>query len=220
MFEKSFAFLNQVQQNNNRDWFQANRILYIEAKQEFESISELLIHEVSKFDKGIAGLLPKDCIYRVFRDVRFSSDKSPYKTNFGLFLSKGGRKSGYAGYYLHIEPGGSLLAGGLYMPPSLVIRAVRKDIFEHILEFKEIISNQTFIKYFNTLSSNMLIGAPKGFPKDFPDIELLKYKSYVVINMKSDNEMKNSNIVSEIKEVFKAMYSFNRFLNEAVNQAL
>jgi uncharacterized protein (TIGR02453 family) len=220
MFEKSFAFLGQLQQNNNRDWFQANKILYNEAKQEFEHISELLIHEVSKFDKDITGLLPKDCIYRIFRDVRFSSDKSPYKTNFGSYLSKGGRNAGYAGYYLHIEPGGSLLAGGLYMPPSPVIRAVRKDIFEHISEFKEIISTPTFIKYFYALSADKLIGAPKGFPKDFRDIELLKYKSYVVVKMKTDMEMKNSNILSEMNVVFKAMYTFNRFLNEAVNLAL
>ena len=97
MFEKSFSFLKPLKKNNNREWYHANKDLYLEAKEEFEHITELLIHEISKFDRSILGLTPKDCIFRIFRDVRFSKDKSPYKTNFGTFMVPGGRKASNAG---------------------------------------------------------------------------------------------------------------------------
>jgi uncharacterized protein (TIGR02453 family) len=218
MFEKSFSFLHLIKDNNNREWFHANKKLYLEAKLEFEHFTELLINETATFDKDIKGLLPKNCIFRIFRDVRFSADKSPYKPNFGSFLCKGGRNSGNAGYYLHLEPNGSFIAGGIYMPPSPVLRAIREDVYEHIDEFKEIISSADFIRHFKTIDANKLKTAPKGFPKDFPDIELLKFTSYTVGKGRTDKQISGENMLEEILDAFKSLYSFNRFLNEATSK--
>jgi uncharacterized protein (TIGR02453 family) len=218
MLEKSFSFLRALKTNNNREWFNSHKNLYLDAKQEFESITELLIHEISSFDKDIAGLAAKDCIFRIFRDVRFSHDKSPYKTNFGAYLSKGGKKSYYAGYYFHIEPNESMIAGGIYMPPAPVLKAVRNEIFEHTDEFNEIIEEKDFVKHFGDFSGEKLKTAPKGFPKDFPDIELLKYKNYIVVENKTDKELMNDSLIKELKEGFKRIYRLNQFLNEAIKE--
>jgi uncharacterized protein (TIGR02453 family) len=220
MFEKSFSFLKQIRENNNREWYHANKNEYQQAKLEFEQITEILINETGKFDKDIRGLQPKDCIFRIFRDVRFSSDKSPYKSNFGTFLCKGGKKSGYAGYYLHLEPGSSFIAGGIYMPPSPLLKAIRDDIFEHIDEFKEIITHPDFVKHFKQIDADKLKTAPKGFPKDFPDIELLKFTSYTVGKSKTDKQMSEPSILKEIPDAFKSLYTFNRFMNEAISKVI
>jgi len=220
MFEKSFSFLQLIQENNNREWYHAHKKLYQEAKLEFDYVTELLINETGNFDKDIKGLIPKDCTYRIFRDVRFSNDKSPYKSNFGAYLCKGGKKSGFAGYYVHVQPGNSFIAGGVYLPPSQVLRAIREDIFEHTEEFKEIILSPAFTKHFNGIDANKLKTAPKGFPKDFTDIELLKYTSYTISKSRSDKQMSDGSIIDEILVAFKTMYSYNRFLNEAILKVL
>ena len=131
-------FLNELKNNNNRDWFHANKPKYNEAKVEFENYINNLIPEIGKFDNEIKHLEAKECIFRIFRDVRFSKDKSPYKPNFGAYIVKGGKKSGNAGYYLHIEPENSFLGGGIYMPPSNILKAIRIEIYENIDEFKSI----------------------------------------------------------------------------------
>jgi uncharacterized protein (TIGR02453 family) len=215
MLEKSFEFLAALKNNNNREWFQANKNLFSEAKLEFEQVTELLIHEVSRFDRSIAGLSPRDCIFRIFRDVRFSSDKSPYKTNFGSFLVPGGRKSNHAGYYLHIEPGESFVAGGIYMPPAPMLKAVRLNIFRHIDEFLEIIHSAELKKHFGEISGDKLKKPPQGFPKEFPYIDLLKFKSYGLIKMKADAEFQDQKIIKSSIELFSIMQPFIRFLNES-----
>ena len=178
MLEKSLEFLGKLKENNNREWYHANKSLYQEAKAEFEHLTELLIHETSKFDRSILGLTPKECIFRIFRDVRFSKDKSPYKTNFGTFLTPGGRKAGNAGYYLHIEAGASFIATGIYMPPSNVLRAIRKDIYEHYEEYMEILAQPDLKSHFGEVSGDKLKTPPRGFNKDFEGIEHLKFKSF------------------------------------------
>lgn len=220
MFEKSYSFLRQIKENNNREWYHANKKQYQDAKLEFEHVAEVLINETGKFDKEIRGLQAKNCTYRIFRDVRFSKDKSPYKSNFGAFLCRGGKKSGFGGYYLHIEPDNSFIAGGVYMPPSPVLRAIREDIFEHIDEFKEIISSPDFVKHYKVIDAEKLKTAPKGFPKDFPDIELLKFTSYTVGKAKSDKQMSDGSIIEEIVDAFKALFAFNRFMNEAISKVI
>ncbi|MBA7521281.1 hypothetical protein ES705_13386 [subsurface metagenome] len=216
MFEKSFSFLETLTQNNNRKWYHANKSFYNVARQEFEHVTEILLHEVSEFDKDVAGLTPKDCIFRIFRDVRFSADKSPYKTNFGTFLTRGGKKTGFAGYYLHIEPDNSFIAGGIHMPPSPVLKAIRSDIFEHIEEFKEIIQFPELTKNFDGMFGEQLNNPPRGFPKDFPDIDLLKYKSYGFSKMKTNKEMMHADILEDIIARFRSLFPFILFLNEAI----
>lgn len=213
-----FEFLEDLKANNNREWFQDNKDIYQSLRTDFMHIVEMLIHEISQFDRSIAGLQPKDCIFRINRDIRFSKDKSPYKTNIGGFITPGGRNSGKAGYYIHVEPGASMLAGGIYMPPSPILKAIRTEIYENADEFKEILDQADFKQYFGGLTGEKLKSAPRGFPKDYEDLELLKYKHYTVLMEVKDNELQHPDFFTKALEVFEAMYPLNRFLNQVVSQ--
>ena len=123
------AFLNELAENNNREWFQANKPRYEEAKKEFENFVGQLIGEISKFDPQIKTVEAKNCLFRIYNDIRFAKNKAPYKTNFGASIAKGGKNGGYAGYYLHIENGASFVAGGVYMPQADKLKLIRKEIY-------------------------------------------------------------------------------------------
>ncbi|WP_321298619.1 DUF2461 domain-containing protein [Marinifilum fragile] len=211
-----FDFLLELRENNNREWFHANKKMYETAKKDFQLFVELSIEQIKTFDPSVSGLNAKDCLFRIFRDVRFSEDKKPYKTNFGAFLAKNGRKSRYGGYYIHIEPEQCLLGGGCYMPASNVLKAIRNEIFHHPEEFKGIIENVEFKKHFPELYGEKLKTAPRGFPKDFEHIDLLNYKHYAVSKMIDDQTVNSDQFVKEIDNAFKALYPLNRFLNEIV----
>jgi uncharacterized protein (TIGR02453 family) len=212
-------FLQDLKKNNNRDWFHSQKSRYNQCRDGFLHFTEILIHEISQFDPSIKGQLPKDCVFRINRDIRFSKDKSPYKTNMGAFITPGGRNGGLAGYYLHLEPGASMIAGGIYMPPSPVLKTIRQEIHDNLEEFEEILKDNTFIQYFGTeLWGEKLKTKPKGFDENFRGLEYLKYKHYTVSNNKTDNEIVSENLVNDVIAVFKAMHPFNRFINNAINE--
>ncbi len=213
-------FLKKLAGNNEREWFRKNKDMYVKAKQEFELETSIFLSEIAKFDKSVSGLQPKDCIFRIFRDVRFSKDKSPYKTNFGTYMSKEGRKGGYAGYYLHIEPDNYFLAGGVYMPPSPVLRAIRNEIYHNLQEFKEILAAKSFKKYFGEIEGAKLISPPRGFPKEFTGADLLKYKDYNVLHYLTEQQLTDKDFISYAVIIFREMMPFNRFLNQAVEGVL
>lgn len=217
-FQSIFRFLQQLSENNNRDWFQSHKPEFLQAKESFQIITEILIKEIGKFDPEINSLQAKDCIFRIYRDVRFSKDKSPYKTNFGAFMVLGGKKSGKAGYYMHFDPQGSFLAGGIYMPPSDQLKKLRNYIFEHANELKEIINQPDFKRKFGEISGEKLKNPPRGFPADFPDIELLKFKSYIVIKEYSEKRLVQEDFITEAKTVFQQMHPFISFLNKSLTK--
>ena len=208
-------FLKELSNNNNREWFNSNKEKYLDAKQKFEILIDLLIHGVRKFDKGIGGLQAKDCTFRIYRDVRFSKDKSPYKTQMGGFIVPDGKKSGKAGYYFHIEPANSFVAGGMHLPPSEILRSVRNYIFEYSDEFKSILHDSKFITHFGEINGEKLKSAPKGFPKEFPDIELLKFKSYTVVKELSAEDLNSNDIIDNVTKIFQVMSPFILFLNKS-----
>lgn len=210
-------FLNELTKNNSKEWFDKNRKQYEIAKAEFAEIITGLLVDVAKFDKEIQFLNVKDCMFRINRDVRFSNDKSPYKTNFGGFIVRGGKKSGFAGYYLHIQPGASFIGGGIYMPQTDILKAVRQDIYDNVDEFKKIINHKNFKKNFGEINGSKTTLAPKGFAKDFPEIDLLKFKDYTVMRFMSDKEVLGENFAEVIIATFKAMAPFNQFINRAVS---
>ncbi len=218
--ENILQFLQQLAVNNNRDWFHANKDLYDTARKKFEAVVGLLIYEIGRFDDDISGLRPKDCIFRIFRDIRFSNDKTPYKTNFGASLARGGRKSPFAGYYFHIEPGDYFLAGGVYMPPSPVLKAIRNDIHTHIDEFKEILNTAEFKKLPGDLWGETLSAPPKGFSKEVEHIGLLKHKHYLVISELTGNQIGNKDFIQLAAGRYRAMYPFIRFLNDAIESVV
>ena len=211
----SVEFLKDLEKNNNREWFQANKSRFEAAKSEFLVLVSGLIGEMNNIDPEIGPVNPKDTVFRIYRDVRFSKNKSPYKNNMGTHLIKGGKKSGNAGYYFHLEPGASFAGGGIWQPMPDKLKIIRNEIYDNIDEFKSIIGDKNFKTTFGEISGDRLKTPPKGFPKDFPDIDLLKFKSFTVFKNIPDNMLLSKNLTSEISAIFKQMYPFNRFINFA-----
>lgn len=210
-------FLAKLDENNNREWFQQNKNQYDEAKAEVELFVNSIIPDLAKFDDAVKYVEAKDCMFRIFRDVRFAKDKSPYKINMGAWIARAGRKSPGPGYYVHIQPGGSFLAAGVYMPEPDQLKKIRNEIYYNITEFKSILNEKNLKKYSAGLSENDKGKmAPRDFPKDFQEIEMLKYKHYTL-----SYPLKDEIVVSDIfhetaLKAFKAMYPFNMFLKRAI----
>ncbi|MBN2522283.1 MAG: DUF2461 domain-containing protein [Bacteroidales bacterium] len=208
-----FEFLVDLKFNNNRIWFQENHDRYKRARSEFEHFVEALIPKLREFDDSIDVTSAKECIFRIYRDARFLKNKEPYKTNFGAYIAMGGRKSQYAGYYIHYEPDYSFLGGGIYMPEPEILRSIRNAIYENTEAYKNMINNRKFKKYFPEFYGEQLKSTPKGFPRDFPDVDLLKNKHYAVAHQLNNSFWFEKNILNAVAEIFKVQYDFNRFLN-------
>lgn len=214
--KSTIDFLLKIKSNNNREWFNKNRNLYDDAKENFHSLVQAVIDKITDFEPIMKGLEANSCIFRINRDIRFSHDKSPYKTHFGAFIVRGGRKNGdkFAGYYIHIEPGNSIIAGGAYTPPTLWLTAIREKIAEEPEKFLKILKGKDFIKYFGKIDGEKLKSAPKGYPSDHPYIDLLKYKSYLVVNEVPDKKVISDDYFTHIIDVARAMKPLNDFLND------
>lgn len=211
------TFLGDLKQNNNREWFQDNKSRYLEAKNEFEGFIGELLPRLAEIDKDLAGLEPKHCVFRIYRDVRFSKDKSPYKTNMGAAMTRGGRKSPYATYYFHMEPGNAFAGGGIWLPQAPVLKAMRQEVYYNVDEFKKIIGSASFKKHFTSLDGDMLKRPPRDFPADFPDVELLMYKSYITGAKVDDSILESDKLQPQLLNIFKALYPFNSFINRALS---
>jgi uncharacterized protein (TIGR02453 family) len=212
--KSTLQFLSNLKLNNNRDWFAKNRKPYDEAKHNFETFVQAVIDEIVKFDPIYKGLEAKSCVFRINRDTRFSHDKSIYKSNFGAFMVRGGKKNGdrFPGYYFHCEPGSSFVAGGAYIPPALWLNAIREKIVENADELIRIANNKEFKKYFSGLEGEKLKTAPKGYPRDHPHIELLKLKSLIVERPISDREIISEGCFDLVISAFRAMKPLHDFL--------
>jgi uncharacterized protein (TIGR02453 family) len=202
---KTLDFLKLLRENNDRGWFDANRPLYEEARAAFEALVGELIARFETVD-DLAGVTPKECIFRINRDLRFSRDKSPYKTAMGAVLGPGGRKSKVRSYYLHIEPdGGSMLAGGLYDPSPAELGKVRNAIAENSKPLNKIVAAPDFARYFGGLSGESLKTAPQGIPKDHPEIKLLRMKQFLAVHSLEDELVVSEDLVPSALRIFKAM---------------
>jgi uncharacterized protein (TIGR02453 family) len=216
--ENILKFLKSLSKNNNREWFEKNKPKYLDAKILFEDFVEAFHAELLKFDESLAGLNPRKLAFRIYRDVRFSKDKRPYKTNMGAGLSAHGKMDQEPGYYIHIEPGKSFIAGGYYMPNPENLSKIRQEIDYNSKTFLKIIDDKKFKKYFNGLDVfDKLKTAPKGYPKDHVHIDLLKNKSFVVSHYFTDKEVLDKKFVKTVAEVAKAIKPMNDFLLNAVS---
>jgi len=216
------SFLSDLKENNNREWFAENKHRYDETRADFEEISQLLINEVARFDEDIKHISVKDCVFRIYRDTRFSQDKTPYKTHYGVFIAAGGgRKSVRGGYYLHFEPGKSFVAVGVWCPPPDVLKALRQSIYDNIDELKKITNEAGFKSYFKGFyDEEKLKTAPKGFPKDFPDIDLLKLKHYMVEFTLPESLLSDKDFIVELALILKTAQPLNAFLNFTVDEVV
>ena len=218
--EKTLAFLKSLSKNNDREWFEKNKPKYLAAKEEFEVFISGLLIELAKFDGTLSGLDPKKFIFRIYRDVRFSKDKRPYKTNFGAGISSSGKKGlGRPGYYLHIEPGGkSFVAGGLYMPETEVLANVRQEIDYNGEELKKIFSAKKFKGLYKDFwDEDKLKTMPKGYAKDHKFIEWLKLKSFIVTHEIPDSAVTNKKFIKTVADAFKTLKPLNDFLKQATD---
>lgn len=209
----TLQFLKDLNKNNNREWFSENKDRYLAAQANVAEFVELLIEETGKFDAEIQKLDAKRAMFRIYRDTRFSLDKTPYKTNFGasLGMGKGNRISGY---YLHIEPQKSFLAGGVYHPESAVLKQIRAEIAANQEEFLAILNQNEFRNNFRGLSvEDKLKRVPAGYDKDHPMAEFLKLKSFNVIHPISDEALMSETAASDFTKVFKSIKPLNDFLN-------
>ena len=210
-------FLKKLKKNNNKAWFDANRALYDHAKKEIEELVPVLIETYGKTDITIAHLTTKDCLFRINRDVRFSKDKSPYKTNFGIAITAGGKKSPLAGYYLHIEPGESFVGGGLWMPEALLLKQVRQEIDYNFDQFKSILKSAAFKKQYGEIYKGedvSLSRVPKGYEPDNPAAEYLKLKSFLAMRPLSDEDISSVQLVTLANDAFKALKPLVDFINQ------
>jgi uncharacterized protein (TIGR02453 family) len=216
-FQKILSFLKSLAKNNNREWFEKNKLKYLEAKLCFEDFLEAFHHELLKFDESVAGLNPRRLAFRIYRDVRFSKDKRPYKVNMGAGFSEHGKMEQEPGYYIHIEPGKSFIAGGFYMPDPVNLSKIRQEIDYNAHGFLKILNHKPFKKYFSSLDDfDKLKTAPKGYPKEHPSIDLLKHKSYIVSHPFTDREVLDKKFVKTAATIAKEIKPLNDFLKAAV----
>jgi uncharacterized protein (TIGR02453 family) len=217
--EKTLTFLKGLSKNNNREWFEKNKPKFLQAKEEFENFVSSLMNELTRFDNSLTGLDPKKFIFRIYRDVRFSKDKRPYKTNFGAGISSNGKGLGRPGYYLHVEPGGkSFVAGGLYMPEPEILAKVRQEIDYSGDQLKKIMMNKKFrILYNDFWDEDKLKTMPKGYPKDHKYVEWLKLKSFIVTHEVSDAKVLDKKFIKTVAESFKTLKPLNDFLKQATD---
>ncbi|MFN8493701.1 MAG: DUF2461 domain-containing protein [Caldilineaceae bacterium] len=209
-------FLNELRDNNNKAWFEQNRARYEQAKTSFEQFIAQLIAGLSASD-DMTEVAAKDCIFRINRDVRFSKDKSPYKTGMGANIAPGGKKSNKLGYYLHLEPNGaSMAAGGLYMPTGEQIGKFRQAIDRKSEVFKAIIAAPAFVHAFGTVTGDKLATAPQGYSRAHPEIDLLKLKQIIVMHHFTDEEVAAPVFAAQVLDVFRAMKPFLDYLNRII----
>jgi len=221
MIQKStLDFLKQLERNNKKEWFDAHKEQYLAAKENVDSFIGDVIKAFSSFDKSLSGLKAKDCVFRIYRDVRFAKDKRPYKNNLGASINAGGKKAEVAGYYIHIEPGKSMIAGGRWQPSGEHLKKIRQEIDYNGRKLHKILSDKNFKKQFGTLDNSdeyKLARPPKGYDKDHKDIELLKLNSYLVWHEYSDKELLSKNFLKDLTATAKAMKPLLDFLNTAID---
>ena len=212
------TFLEKLAKNNNKTWFDKHRDDYQAAKEDYEAFVTEILAGLSATEPVFKEQQAKDCVFRIFRDVRFSKDKTPYKAHFGAFFSKGGRKYPGAGYYFHLEPGGkSFAGGGLWIPEAPLLKAVRQEIDYNFDEFKGIVGAPKFKKMFKKIEGEQLKTLPQGYTPDNPAIEYLKMKSFTVSCNVSDADVTGKGVVKKAMDVFTTMRPFIDFLNRSLS---
>ena len=215
-----FKFLSLLSVNNNREWFNCHKEEFNYLRNLWLADLKLLIGRMAEYDNSLRGVDVKDCVYRIYRDIRFSPNKLPYKTHFGAVIGRGGRKCLLSSYYIHLEPGNkSGIYGGIWCPEPNVLKALRHAIDDNSDEFLEIINNPELKRRF-TLVGDKLKNPPKGFDKTNPNIELLKMKEYLLSYEVGDEYMQSDDWISRAAHDFSFMTPFHRFMNFTIEEEI
>ncbi|MCL6523449.1 MAG: DUF2461 domain-containing protein [Thermoflavifilum sp.] len=215
----TLLFLQQLRQHNHRDWFESHRSSYLQAKENFELFVAELIQQLATIEPEMAWLQPKDCIFRIYRDTRFSKDKTPYKTHFAASFQRGGKKVHQPGYYVHIEPdGNSFIGGGIWHPFPEDLRKIRQEIDYNLEEFERLIQDPAFKRRFGELyDEEALQRPPKGYSADHLGIDYLKMRNFVVGYEVSDAQVQTADFLKQVVGSFALMKPFIDFLSRALD---
>lgn len=214
--KSSLQFLKELKTNNTKEWMDVNKPKYLAAKADFTAFVEEIIKGMSKFEPIIAETITaKDCLFRINRDVRFSANKNPYKTNMGASIKIGGKKSPHCGYYFHFEPGASFVGGGFYMPEASQLASIRQEIDYNLKEFKSIVTSKAFLSAFpnGLMREDALKGAPKGYDKENPALEFLQLKHFTAGANIKDSLLTSKDLVTEVVKHFKTLKPLIDFVN-------
>lgn len=212
--QKVYSFLRDLRENNNREWFAASKSRYVEVKKIVDDVAETMIAAVAAVDADAARLTPADCTYRIYRDTRFSADKTPYKTHIGVFVNPPtGKKGITCGYYLHIEPDNTLFAAGTIGHPSDVLKAIRQSVYDEIEEYRSIVEDPEFRRLFPVVGDSPLKTTPKGFPKDWEHIEYLKPRNFIAEGPIEETLICRGDLVQILDPYIRQAFRFNRFMN-------
>lgn len=213
--QETLDFLAAVAENNNREWFAEHKELYEDARADVISFVEALIPLLADTDPTFPlETQAKKCVMRIYRDVRFSKNKAPYKNNFGISFKQ--NKDSSPEYYLHLQPGKSFFAAGYWMPEAAHLKSIREEIDYNTSEFLEIIEEPEFNRLFKLSTEDTLKKAPKGYDVGHPQIELLKLKSYIATFPITDKELLKPTINNQLKQAFTGIYPFVQFLKKAI----
>jgi len=220
IYPETLQFLSALKKNNNREWFQTHKQEYIKIRKNFEDFSSVLLDKLKTFDETLHNIEVKQCLFRIYRDVRFSPNKEPYKTHFGVYFAKnGGKNSHFAGYYFHLDPEESFFGGGIYMPLPEYLKAIRKEIYYQIDDFKAITNASAFRKYYDGIEEiEKLKKAPVDFPKDFPDIELLKNKHFFSSHYYNSQDALKEDFIDFVLKGLQAVKPLVDFINFTVEE--
>lgn len=213
------SFLKALKKNNNKPWFDTHRDKYLDAKYNFEEFVASLLSKMISVDEDLKDLVPKNCTFRINRDIRFSKNKTPYKINLSASFNRGGKKSIYAGYYFHLQPGGnSFVGGGLWRPESVELKKLRQEIDYCFPEFKKIVNTAAFKKNYGELErdeNQMLVNVPKGYEKENPAADFLRMKSFVATKNLGDADVLAPKLANEVIQSFKALMPLIKFINRS-----
>lgn len=218
--KESLQFLDDLKKNNNREWFQENKKRYEVFKKDYHQLVSDFLDVMKPLDPSLELLEIKDCTFRINRDIRFSKDKSPYKSHLGVWMSAGAKGANRSGYYVHIEKGGSFIAGGFYSPDAEELKKVRKEIAFFYDDLQEILNDKNFKKEFGSLDvneNNSLKSMPRGYEKDHPAIEFLKLKSFTASQTYDISEVTKKDFVKKMSQKLIALKPLNDFINRALD---
>ncbi len=215
-FKQIFNFLAHLQIYNERNWFNENKHEYEKARATLETFVNALIPPLVELDESIGTVTASECIFRIYRDIRFSPDKAPYKRHMSAFIANGGRKTRFAGYYIHLQPDESFIAGGVHSPDKFTLESIRNYIFHHPDEIRAILDNKQFKEMFELSDEDRLKNPPRGYSKEFKEIELIKNKHFITYRALDNEFFMQENVVERLMEMFEVQYPFNAFLNRAI----
>lgn len=206
----TFKFLKDIKVNNNREWFNKHKDRFLEAQAEVKAFNETLLNKMSHHDE-----IESIRLYRIYRDVRFSKNKTPYKNNLGTGMKRA-TKWKRGGYYFNIEPGNNFVGGGFWGPNSDDIKRIRQEIAADDKPLRKILNSASFKKNFGTLEGSQVKTAPRGYAKDHPAIDLLRYKQFLLMRPFSDKEVTTDGFVNDLSKRFKAMRPFLDYMSEVL----